>query len=494
VPFHRGVIEANGPTPSGIQPTLTDSKPTARPPWRQAVPVAIASSAVFLGLYSLCNWLASLRSGIGTWQYAWERRIPFVPWMMLPYLSINVFFVTAFFLCTSRQELWTHFKRIVAANLIAAVCFLLFPLRMAAHRPDHFDGPLGPFVRFFYRFDRPYNLVPSLHIAQGLLVWIIFSRHTRPPIRWLVHGWFLLIGVSTLFTWQHAVPDLVAGWMLGMLCWWLFPDTHVSTELPGQLRPECSIPSPRNYPVAWRWTAGAIILVAFGFLLRPWGWLLAWPAFGAAMVAAAYFRLGPGVFRKTDGRLPIATRWVFFPVLVATRLARFYLNRPSDQWVRVLPEVVIGRQLSGRAARQLIEQEKITAVLDLTAECGECAALRRPPYLNIPLLDLTVPSANQFRAAVAFVREHGRRGTVYVHCALGYSRAAAVVAAYLIAERHADDVNAALHRIRQLRPQIVIRQNSICALEAYQQLLSGDDSQSLQLTVQLARQAQPGAS
>ena len=461
----------NRPTVSGARAsTISELGPAGRPPLRQAAVVAVAASAVFLGLYSLCNWLTSLRAGVGTWQFAWERRIPFLPWMMLPYLSIDIFFVAAFFVCTTREELLAHFKRIVAANVIAAACFLLFPLRMANARPDHFDGWLGPFVRFFYRFDQPYNLVPSLHIAQGLLVWIIFNRHMRPPVRWLVLGWFLLVGVSTLFTWQHAVPDLVTGWLLGMLCWWIFPDRPMGIEPATQNAERDTTDSPRNYRVGWRWATGAMVLVAVGFLLRPWGWLLAWPAFGATMVAMAYFRLGTIVFRKTNGRLPASSQWVFFPVLAATRLARIYLNRSSDRWVRVLPEVVIGRRLGNRAARNLIEREKVAAVLDLTAECGECRVLRKLQYLNIPLLDLTVPSPRQFADSAAFIREHRSRGTVYVHCALGYSRAVAVAAAYLLTERHADHVSDAIDRVRLVRPQIVIKSDSIRALEAYQRL------------------------
>jgi len=204
------------------------SSPPGRPSlWREALPLAVAGSAVFLSLYCFTNWLTSLRSNVGTWQFAWEDRIPFVPWMMWPYLSEDVLFVLAFFVCTSRSEVWTHFKRIVAANAIAAICFLLFPLRMAPTRPDHVDGPLRPLVWLQYTLDRPYNLVPSLHIAQGVLVWAVFARHTRPPMRWLVHGWFLLICVSTLFTCQHRLVDVITGLMLGALCWWMIRDPGV---------------------------------------------------------------------------------------------------------------------------------------------------------------------------------------------------------------------------------------------------------------------------
>jgi diacylglycerol kinase (ATP) len=48
----------------------------------------------------------------------------------------------------------------------------------------------------------------------------------------------------------------------------------------------------------------------------------------------------------------------------------------------------------------------------------------------VPILDLVAPTREQLDRAVAFVREHASRG-VYVHCALGRSRAPAVAAAYL---------------------------------------------------------------
>jgi hypothetical protein len=184
---------------------------------------AIAASGLFLGLYCLTNWLASLRSNVGNWQFAWERHIPFVRWMIVPYLSLDVLFVLSFFLCTTRGELRNHFKRIVAVNVIAAVCFVLFPLRMAPPRPTDLSGVLGPLYRLLYSLDRPYNLCPSLHIAQGLLVWLIFNRHTRGALRILTHLWFLTIGVATLLTWQHGVPDIITGAILGLLCWRMLP-------------------------------------------------------------------------------------------------------------------------------------------------------------------------------------------------------------------------------------------------------------------------------
>lgn len=414
-------------------------------PWLLSAAAAVAASATFLGLYCLTNWLASLRAGVGTWQFAWERHIPFVRWMIVPYLSIDILFFLSFFICTDRRELWTHFKRIVSVNVIAAVFFVLFPLRMEAHRPTDLSGLLGPLFKLLYSLDRPYNLCPSLHIAQGLLVWIVFNWHTRGALRLFVHAWFLVIGLSTLLTWQHGVPDLLTGWMLGMLCWWMYPDDR-------PIRPIGEVH--RNLRVAWRWMIGAALLLILGYLLRPWGWLLVWPAFACTVVACGYFRGWAGVFHKTEGQLPVATRWVLFPYLLADRMARSYLVRPSKPWVRAAPRLVIGRRLTNRQARRLITEERITAVLDLTAECSECRELRNLSYRNIQVLDLTLPTQEQFDEAIHFIREHAARGTVYVHCALGYSRAASVVIGYLVSEGIEPDVDRATEMLRRIRPQI----------------------------------------
>ena len=47
-------------------------------------------------------------------------------------------------------------------------------------------------------------------------------------------------------------------------------------------------------------------------------------------------------------------------------------------------------------------------------------------------------------------------GTALVCCALGYSRSAAAVAAWLVASGRAADVDAALARVRGARPGIVL--------------------------------------
>ena len=99
-------------------------------------------SLLFLAVYSGTNWLTAQRSDVGTWYYAWERFIPFVPLMVIPYMSIDLFFAAAPFLCRDRRELATFSRRVTLAILAGGACFLLMPLKLGHERP-RVDGWIG---------------------------------------------------------------------------------------------------------------------------------------------------------------------------------------------------------------------------------------------------------------------------------------------------------------------------------------------------------------
>src|SRR5438876_12353408 len=109
-------------------------------------------SILFLVVYSGCNWITARRAGVGTFYFEWERGIPFVPFMILPYMSIDLFFVATPFLCRTEKELSIFAKRVPAAILAAGSCFLLFPLPLAFPLP-HADGWLCQFLRWFPGMD-----------------------------------------------------------------------------------------------------------------------------------------------------------------------------------------------------------------------------------------------------------------------------------------------------------------------------------------------------
>ncbi len=187
------------------------------PKFSQAALASAGLSLLFLLVYGGCNWLSARRGITTTISFSWERYIPFWPAMILPYMSIDLFFVAAPFLCWSERELSVFSKRIVAAIMIAGVFFVLLPFRFAYARP-HASGWLGALFDWFRGLDSPYNLFPSLHVALCLLLASLYLRHARGFLRGAVIIWFVLIGLSPIFTWQHHLLDVAGGLLLAAGC------------------------------------------------------------------------------------------------------------------------------------------------------------------------------------------------------------------------------------------------------------------------------------
>jgi membrane-associated phospholipid phosphatase len=192
---------------------------------RQAFVASAGLSVLFLLVYGGCIWITSRRSDVGVFYFRWERGIPFVPFMILPYLSIDLFFVTAPFLFRTERELRVFAWRVAAAILIAGFFFLLVPLRFAFPRPQA-GGWLGAVFDWFRGLDAPYNLFPSLHAALLLLLVDAYARNLRGLVRSVVLFWFLLIALSPLLTHQHHVIDIIGGLVLAAGCCYFIRGGH----------------------------------------------------------------------------------------------------------------------------------------------------------------------------------------------------------------------------------------------------------------------------
>jgi len=426
---------------------------------RKAAKTSVLLSLLFLVVYGTTNWLASLRHNVPGFPFPWERHIPFVPLMILPYMSIDLFFVASPFLSRNDQERQTLARRITAAILIAGCCFILFPLRFAFERPP-VDGWLGAIFNNFRSFDRPFNQLPSLHITLGLLLAAHYWRRMKGSLGIAILLWFGLILLSALLTYQHHLIDVIGGLALAVLCFHFIQDEPLRQ------------PANVNTKVGRYYLIGAILLTAGALIARPWTWVLLWPAASLALVAGAYFGVGPGIYRKSRGRLPLTTRLLLAPVLIGHYISLLYYARQCRPWDRLTDRLWIGRKLSNPEARQAIAAG-VTAVLDLTAEFSEPRAFRDLSYRQLPILDLTAPTSRQLEEAMNWVRERCEEGVVYVHCKAGYSRTAAVAGPFLIDSGQADSAEGAMMMLRTARPQIIIRPEAAAAIRAYQQSRAG---------------------
>ncbi|MDS4032181.1 MAG: phosphatase PAP2/dual specificity phosphatase family protein [Candidatus Contendobacter sp.] len=429
-------------------------------PWRAAVGwmVLVLGPGFFL-IYGACNGLTSLRADVGSFLFEWERRIPVLPWTIIPYWSLDLFYAFSVLLCRTRLELDRHAFRIVTAVLLSAVGFLLFPLRFAFPRPE-VEGMFGTLFQVLYGFDQPFNQAPSLHVSLGMIMWYLYAKYTRGLLRGLLHGWFILIFVSTLTTWQHHFIDLPTGALVGVIAFWLFPDPAAdSIGKTVAYRPKGGI------RLAGRYLAGASISLALA--LQGGFWLLfLWPGVSLGIVAAAYAGRGPVVFRKEGGRLAWAAKLVLGPYLAGQYLSwRGHRRKMATPLAEILPGVFVGARLDDGEAEAFAATHPRLLALDLTGDFDEAGPLRAGDYVNLQIMDLTSPPPRALRDAAVRIEAAVQQGRpVLVHCALGYSRSACVMASWLATTGRARSIQEAIERIRVVRPGIVVAPKSLAML------------------------------
>ena len=429
-----------------------------RRPWGAAIGWLLFLGPFFFATYGLANWMASRRTDVGAIVFDWESRIPFLAWTIVPYWSIDLFYGVSLFVCATRSELFTHANRLLAAQFVSVACFLAFPLSFTFARPA-VEGLFGWMFDVLAGFDKPFNQAPSLHIALLIILWVLYARHLAGAARWLLHSWFALIGVSVLTTYQHHFIDLPTGLWVGWLCVWLFPDQKMADREMGYVP---FFEDRRRLRLAVRYAIGALAAAGIAFWIGGWALWLLWVAGSLALVAANYAFFGDAGFQKdATGRLSIAATWLFAPYLAGAWVNSRLWTRKCPEANPVVPGLLIGRLPTERERAAA----GVRAIVDLAAELP-CDS-RGVQYASVPMLDLVVPSHRQLERAAQAIDSTMKSGPVLVCCALGFSRSAMAVAAWLLSSGRAANVAEAVMLIRASRPAIVLGSEHLQALEQF---------------------------
>jgi membrane-associated phospholipid phosphatase len=440
-------------------------------PWKQAALWLALLAPFFYLSYGFANHLAAQRGDVGAVVFDWERSVPFVAWTIVPYWSINLFYGLSLFLCRTRDELHAHGRRLLTAQMIAVSCFLLFPLGFTFARPDS-DGIPGMFFAALTSFDKPFNQAPSLHIALLVILWDLYRRLLPQGVHWLLHGWSLLIAVSVLTTYQHHFIDIPTGALLGAFCLWLWP-----LDASSPLRTARIAGDPKRRRLALCYALGAAMAFALAGFGQTWfggvALWLCWPGVALSMVALHYAVFGAEGFQKNaDGRLSHGARWLLAPYRLGAWInSRLWTARETPA-ARIATRVWLGRMPTAAQARAL----GIARIVDVSAELSAPTGI---PARCVPMLDLIAPTHSQLAAAADAIETqlaHGD-GEVLVCCALGYSRSAAAVAAWLLQTGRAEHADEAIRRIQSQRPQLVLHDAHRLALSQLSQLSRRTPSQ-----------------
>lgn len=410
------------------------------PLYRHAALCLVGLACFFFWSYGMANQYAASLNIVPSVSYAWERSIPFLPWTIIPYWSMDLLYGVSVFLCVTKRELAVHVGRLFAASCVCCTCFVLFPLACSSEIP--------PISNSFFRWlfeggglvSTPYNQAPSLHIALVWLVWLRFRAHIDGWKRLLADGWFLLIGLSVLTCYQHHFIDIPLGLAAGISISYLLP-MRSYTAADGTR-------DSKRWKLGGFYAVGSVCLAISAYFLGGWGWFLLWPAAALLTVGLGYWLWGTAVFQKDEqGRHSVSARVLLLPYRWGAVLSQRYFMRHIPAVSQLTDELYVGRL-------PYAKEKSTDCLLDMTAEF-DSSAIKCHNKRIFPCLDLLALSPEQLQQSLETLNYLISKGTTTVCCALGLSRSAAVAAAYLVAAHKVSSVRKAIAYIREKRPQII---------------------------------------
>ncbi len=322
-------------------------------PWGRAACWLLGLGPFFFLSYGAANWLATMHSHVGSWVFEWERNVPFMPWTIIPYWSIDVLYGISMFICTTKQELDTHAFRLLTAQVIAVTCFILFPLTFTFARPE-VDGISGLLFESLGKFDKPFNQAPSLHIALLVILWDRFAHHVPNWARWILHGWFALIGLSVMTTYQHHFIDIPTGALLGFACLWAWPDDGSNPIVASRLTDDA-----QRLRLAGFYVSGGIAFCVLAASIGGNGLWLFWPAVSLFLVAANYAFCDAAGFQKSPaGKMALASSWLLAPYIFGAWINSRLWTRADRLPVLVADGVSVGRFPPARRRVQIYDRHR----------------------------------------------------------------------------------------------------------------------------------------
>lgn len=146
-----------------------------------------------------------------------EERLPFLP--IFEYLYVLTYFIAVLLIATIRD--YATFRRLARATglllMAAYTTYLLFPVYF--ERPHLEVSSLHTWLLSLEYLDKPYNHFPSLHVALSWLA--VFGSQVSGRSRVVLSVLAVAISVSTLFVKQHYIADVLYGFALAWIAWWL---------------------------------------------------------------------------------------------------------------------------------------------------------------------------------------------------------------------------------------------------------------------------------
>lgn len=414
---------------------------------RQKIYALTLCSIVFTMVYNYSAWHTSKFENVPSFVFDFEKYIPFISWTIIPYMTSGIFFCSVFFFCKTKEQLTVLTKRMLFVTIIAGVCFLLFPLQFSLPKPE-INSPIFriPF-HFLKIFDSPFNQAPSLHIVYAFIFWSVFKNVKRGRIFLMIL--LILLGISTLTTYQHHLIDILSGAFLAHLSFILFPYRKNDFKY-------------RNFQVANYYFLFGWIFLGMTLLLNQFsknsGSILLWITLMTVLIGYHYQKNNIHFLKDKNGNISIVKKIFYFPYLLMYWLFWKFL-RKNRKPIEILPNLYISSKPSRKDLFHF-NVDKNTFVYDLSAEMKETTDLKqKTTYQSVSFLDIGSFDIEQTKKLVTEITNHYNtlpaNGKILIHCTMGFTRSS-VIGILVMKNTLSLSIEEAVNKMKTLNKNVIL--------------------------------------
>ncbi|MGL6128073.1 phosphatase PAP2 family protein [Chryseobacterium artocarpi] len=373
-------------------------------------------SVIFMMVYNYSAWYISKLETVPSFVFNFEKHIPFIPWTIIPYMTSGIFFCLVFFLCKGKEQLKVLTQRMLFVTIIAGICFLLFPLKFSLPKPETGNIVFGYSFQFLKTFDSPFNQAPSLHIAYAFIFWTVIRTLKKGRIFLMI--WLILLGVSTLTTYQHHFIDIITGALLTHISFILFPYQKKDFQY-------------RNFHVANFYFFSGWILILTALLLKSEfaGLILIWISVMSFAIGYHYQKNDIYFLKDENGNIHWIKKIFYFPYLLMYQIFWRFLRKNK------IPFVPVSRiYISSKPNQETLKHFKVdkdTFVYDLSPEIEEISILKdQSAYYFRPILDIGKFDVEKTQFLITEIsrtyRHLPKNGKILIHCTMGFTRSSVI--------------------------------------------------------------------
>ncbi len=164
-----------------------------------------------------------------------DEWVPFIPQTLWIYLSEYFLFFSVYLMCKDLENLNRYAYAFLTQQTISVIIFVLWPTtfpRDAFPLPTDIDPLTYAMFTNLRETDNPASCAPSLHVSSVYLSSYMFLNEQRKKFPFFFL-WASLIAVSTLTTKQHYLIDVITGFLMSVIIYWIFGNLFSYHVRPG---------------------------------------------------------------------------------------------------------------------------------------------------------------------------------------------------------------------------------------------------------------------